>query len=189
MNITPRADGLPAVVEAVTRLHEAAEGGDDRAVADCRFALQLLLGHDPDGLGRCLRDSDLDLPDPLRVALGELWAALAMDNLFDPANRGRLLAFLDGMIAVLSADHEPAPFVNARDVALLKALAKCRPYLMKLDDILAAASPPLSRPTACVRLRRLVGLGLATRPDGEHGGAGITPSGVALLKALGHDVP
>jgi hypothetical protein len=186
--ITPRADGLPAVVEAVTRLRDAvrdaALGGDEQAVADRRFELTLLLGHNPDGLGRRLRNSDRGLPLALREALGELWDGLGLDALFEPDARGQLLAYLDAAAATLSADYGPddvRPDHEPEDISILAALSGHRDRRLSLSDIsMYTADPPVCRNHVCGRIGRLVAFGLVDR-RGRRGGYRVTPEGLDAL--------
>jgi hypothetical protein len=68
---------------------------------------------------------------------------------------------------------------DAEDLQILRALKKATPRLLTTYDLEAASR--ISRKTVGQRLNQLVESGLADRPRGPKGGAGITEKGVAAL--------
>jgi DNA-binding MarR family transcriptional regulator len=65
---------------------------------------------------------------------------------------------------------------------ILQALAKASPQLIKITD-LAGSDFNFRRATVSEAVQNLEKQGLVTRPKGERSGIGITPTGLAALRA------
>jgi DNA-binding MarR family transcriptional regulator len=74
------------------------------------------------------------------------------------------------------------PPLTDEDFAILTYLREQHPRLRSLTDVEAGAM--VSRKTAGERITKLIAAGLATRPEGERAGVGLTPAGESLLAKL-----
>jgi len=129
-----------------------------------------------------IRSGDFTLADVRAVALA--WAdRQRMKALL--AGEGR--ASQIGRQVTPDDDDQPPPALTANEVAVLRTLASFDPAELASAARVEAAmdrAERVSEKTIRLAIRRLVGLGLAERPEGDRSGARLTIAGRRLARKI-----